>query len=300
MATSTKQDYYEILGVPRDADEKTLKAAYRRLARKYHPDVNPDDKSAEDKFKQISEAFAVLSDPAKRATYDRRGHAAFGPDFDPFAGFGFRTSGHGGIPDLSDLFEMFGLNVEGGRRRRAPRRGQDLQLEVRIPFVEAVKGTTLDFVIPRHGTGGRRVEERVKVRIPPGIEDGGRVRLSGKGDASPGGGRPGDAYLVIRVDPHPRFRREGRDVVCNVPVGLARAALGGTVKVPTLDGTATINLPAGTVSGRKLRLKGRGVPSRNGTAPGDLLAVIEIHPPKDLDKRSRELLEEFERLNPEP
>ncbi len=300
---ATKKDYYDILGVSRDADEKAIKAAYRRLARKYHPDVNKEAGS-EDRFKEVSEAFAVLSDPQKRAQYDRGGHAAFGPDFDPFAGFGFDFRGGGrggdfGFPHLSEIFEMFGMGGAGmGRGRSRVRRGSDLQLEVRIPFREAVLGTTLSLVIPRQA-GSERIEDRVKVRIPAGIQDRGRVRLAGRGDAPPGGA-PGDAFLIVRVEPDSRFRREGRDLLTDVPVSLARAALGGTVTVPTLDGSTTINLPAGTRSGQKLRLRGKGVPQPNSSPAGDLFAVVQIHPPKKLDKRSRELLEEFERLNPTP
>jgi molecular chaperone DnaJ len=315
-----KKDYYEILGVPKDADEKKIKAAYRRLAREHHPDVNPDDPAAEERFKEISEAFAVLSDSEKRARYDRGGHAAFGPDFNPFAGLGFDFRGGGAraggfdIPDLSQIFEMFGLGGVGRGPRRAAR-GGDLQVEVRVPFEDAVRGSVLDFKVPRHaacascggsgcptcgGSGLNRVEERLKVRIPAGINDGDRVRVAGKGDAGRGGGPAGDTYLVIRVTPHPAFRREGQDLLVDVPVSLSRAALGGTVSVPTLDGEATINLPAGTRSGQKLRLSGRGVPSRNSSPPGDLLAVIQIHPPKKLDARSKELLEELDRLHPNP
>jgi molecular chaperone DnaJ len=325
-----KKDYYDILGVPRDADEKAIKAAYRRLARKHHPDVNSGDPSAEERFKEISEAFAVLSDAEKRARYDRGGHAAFGPDFDPFAGFGFdfrggrATGGAGGfdIPDLSQIFEMFGLGGGPTGARPHVRRGGDLQLEVRIPFEDAIRGSVIDFNVPRHaacgtcsgsGGGGRaascttcggsglqRVEERLKVRIPTGVKDGDRVRVGGKGDAAPHGGPPGDAYLIIRVAPHPVLRREGRDLLVEVPVGIARASLGGQVEVPTLEGQATIELPPGTRSGQKLRLKGRGVPARGSQPAGDLFAVVQIHPPKDLDARSRELLEELDRLHPTP
>ncbi len=317
---AAKKDYYEILGVARNASDKEIKAAYRRLARKYHPDVNPGDKGAEERFKEVAEAFAVLSDPEKRATYDRGGHEAFGPGFDPFAGvrFDFRDLGLG---DLSDLFEVF-----SGSRRRRPRssRGGDIQGEIRIPFVDAVRGTTVSISLPRRaactacsgtGRGGGRgpgapcracagsgavsTEGRLHVRIPPGIEDGGRVRLPGRGDAGASGGEAGDAYLVVRVDPHPTFRREGRDLHCEIRVGIARAALGGTVEVPTLDGPAEITLPAGTPSGRKLRLRGRGVPGRGSAPAGDLYAVVQIAPPRKLDARSRQILEEFERRNPE-
>jgi DnaJ-class molecular chaperone len=286
-----KKDYYEILGVPRTADEKTIKAAYRRLARKYHPDVNKGDKQAEERFKEVAEAFAVLSDKDKRSRYDRGGHEAFGPGFDPFAGFDFGQF-EAGIGDLSSLFEMFGFGPGRGRGGRArTRRGSDVRLELRIPFVTAVKGDTVEMAIPRQAG-----HERLKVRIPPGIEDGGTMRLAGKGNA---GSPPGDAYLTVRVDSHPVFRREGRHLICEVPVGVARAVLGGQVEVETLDGKATITVPTGTRSGQKLRLRGRGVPSSSGKPAGDLYVVVQIRPPKDLDARSRELMEEFDRLNPD-
>ena len=290
---TTKKDYYEILGVPRDADDKAIKAAYRKLARKYHPDVNAGSVDAEERFKEVAEAFAVLSDPARRRTYDAGGHEAFGPDFDPFAGarIDFESFGLG---DLSDVFEMF----RSGRRRTraATTRGEDMQFEMRIPFVDAVLGTTVEISMPaRQGVRG---SERVKVRIPPGIEDGGRVRLAGKGGKGARGGPAGNAYLHVSVEPHPMFRRDGRDVVTDVPVGIAKASLGGALDVPTLDGSTKVTLPAGTRSGQKLRLRGKGVPAHGGRAAGDLYAVIQIVAPKHLDARSRELLEEFARLNP--
>lgn len=321
---TSKKDYYEILGVSRTASDKEIKAAYRRLARKHHPDVNPGDRSAEERFKEIAEAFAVLSDKDKRATYDRGGHDAFGPGFDPFGGQGFDLSQFG-FGNIEDLFELFGGGgARRGRRPTRPSRGQDLHLEMQIPFVDAVSGTTLDVAVPRRavcpacggegtrpagkgkssscpecdGTGRVRTTERMKVRIPAGIDDGGRVRLAGKGDAGQKGGPPGDAYLEIRVEPHPLFRREGSDLVVEVPVGVVRAILGGTVDVPTLDGRATISLPGGTRSGQKFRLKGRGVAGAGSRPAGDLFAVIQIVTPKAVDGRSRELLEEFERRNP--
>ena len=296
---TTKKDYYEILGIPRTASEKEIKAAYRKLARKYHPDVNPGDKASEDRFKEVGEAFAVLGDTEKRATYDRGGHEAFAPGFDPFESFrGGDAGGFGGAFTIEDLFDMFGGGGSGRRGRTRARRGQDLQFEASIPFVEAVRGSTLELNIPRN-SGHGVVEERVKVRIPPGIDDGGQVRIPGKGGAAHGGGPAGDAYLHIRVTPHPLFRREGRDIHCDVPVGSAKASLGGTVDVPTLDGRATITLPAGTRSGQKMRLKGRGVPAAGGRPAGDLIVVIQIAPPRHLDDRSRELLEELARINPD-
>jgi len=347
---ATKKDYYQILGVPRTAGETEIKAAYRKLARKFHPDVNPGDKQAEEKFKEVAEAFAVLSDPEKRSKYDRGGHEAFGPGFDPFAGFGF--------PDLSDLFNLFGGAARGGRTR--PRHGADLEMEIRIPFADAVHGTTIEVPLPRRGScpacggsgqrpgsravecsdcggSGRKVQrrrglqvsltcsrcrgagrlpgescarcggtgqvvsdERVKVRIPPGVEDGGRVRLPDRGEPGQAGGSPGDVFLIVRVEPHPLLRREGRDLYIDVPVGLAKAALGGNVVVPTLEGDATIHLPGATRSGQKVRLKGKGFPAAPGRPAGDLYAVVQIVPPKNLDPKSRELLEEFAKRNPEP
>jgi molecular chaperone DnaJ len=357
-----RKDYYEILGVSRDASEKDLKAAYRKLARKYHPDVNPGDKHAEERFKEIAEAFAVLSDPEKRAQYDRGGHDAFGPGFDPFGGAGFDIRDFG-LGDLSDLFEMFGAGAGGrrGGRRGTSRahRGEDIEFEIGVPFVDAARGTTLEIRLPRQtpcsecggagtrsgsqeiqcpdcmgagrqdqrrgpmqvsvtcprcggsgrlrgspcdpcgGSGRRGSEEKIKVRIPAGIEDGGRVRLAGKGNAGTLGGPAGDAYLRIRVEAHPTFRRDGRDLSCDVSIGIARAALGGTIEVPTLDGKASITVPPGTRSGQRFRLRGKGVGAGNGKPAGDLYAVISIVPPKKLDDRSQELLEEFDRLNPD-
>jgi len=288
---ASKKDYYEVLGVSRDADEKAIKGAYRRLARKYHPDVNPGDDSAEQKFKEVAEAFAVLSDEEQRAKYDHGGHEAFGAGFDPFGGadFDFRNIS---FDDLSSIFDLFGGGAGPGGRRAAVR-GRDLWLQVRIPFLQAVQGTTFELNIPRKG-----VQERVKVRIPTGVENDDKVRVPGKGHAGAGGGPPGDAYLIVTVEPHPLFRREGHDLYCEVPVSIVTAALGGTTDVPTLDGKTTVSVPAGTRSGQKLRLKGKGVPATGARAAGDLYAVIQIHPPKKLDDRSRELLEEFGRLNP--
>ena len=314
-----KKDYYEILGVPRTATEKELKAAYRKLARKHHPDVNPGDKSSEEKFKEVSEAFAVLSDHDKRAKYDRGGHDAFEPGFDPFQGttIDFQDLGLG---NLSDIFELFG---GGGRRRGASARaarGEDLELEMSLPFGDAIHGTTVEVAIPRavacmncggrgrlpsggpcrvcRGAGRVTVAEKVKTRIPSGIDDSERVRIPGKGNDGVGGGPPGDAFVKIRVEPHPMFRREGSDLVCEVPVGVVKATLGGDVDVPTLEGRATIKIPPGTRSGQRFRLKGRGVAGRAGLPAGHLYAVVQIVTPKDLDARSRELFEELARINP--
>lgn len=314
-----RKDYYEILGVSRSATEKDLKTAYRKLARKHHPDVNPGDKHAEEKFKEVSEAFAVLSDPDKRAKYDRGGHDAFEPGFDPFKGatIDFQDLGLG---NLSDIFELFGA---GARRRSPPRRavrGEDVQFELSLPFGEAIHGTTVSVAIPRaiacaqcggrgrlangapcracQGNGRVTISETVKTRIPAGIDDSERVRIPGKGNEGSEGGPPGDAFVHIRVESHPMFRREGGDLVCEVPVGIVKATLGGEIDVPTLDGRATIKLPAGTRGGQRFRLKGRGVGARAGQAAGHLYAVVQIVTPRDLDARSVQLLEEFASLNP--
>ncbi len=296
-----KRDYYEVLGVPKTADEKAIKAAYRRLARKYHPDVNKGDKAAEEKFKEVAEAFAVLSDKEKRASYDRGGHAAFGAGFDPFAGFDVSHFDFG-FGNLSEIFEMFTGARTGGRRYAGPARGGDLRFETRISFMDAINGATLELKVPRRvwaGGGFTSREDKVKARIPAGVSDGSTVRLAGKGDCGRSGGPPGDLFIVLHVEPHEIFRREGRDLICDLPIGLAAAALGGTVEVPTLGEPAKITIPPGTRSGQRFRLKGRGVAGSAGKPAGDLYAVVQIHPPKKLDRRSRELMEEFGRLNPE-
>jgi len=358
----TKKDYYEILGVERDADDKAIKSAYRRLARKHHPDVNKGDSSAEEKFKEVAEAFAVLSDAEKRAKYDRGGHEAFGAGFDPFTGFDFQDLNVGGFGNLSDLFGMFGgFGGFGGGQARAPRprKGENLKRRLRLPFADAVRGTTVELVLPRRvrcgvcngggtapGTGqtvcpecrgsGRTAqaaggirmqtacrrcagagslpgqpcgacagsgrierEERVKVRIPPGVIEGNHVRLAGKGDAGRSGGPDGDLFLELTIEPDPVFRRDGRNLRCDATIGLARAALGGTLRVPTLDGETGIQLPPGTKSGQNFRLRGEGVPAAGGKPAGDLLVVIQIEPPRKLDDRGRELMEEFGRLHPD-
>jgi molecular chaperone DnaJ len=295
-----RKDYYEILGVSKTATEKDLKSAYRKLARKHHPDVNPGDKRAEDKFKEVSEAFAVLSDPEKRAKYDRGGFEAFEPGFNPFQGskIDFEDLGLG---NLSDIFELFGGGGHRGRSTRRGSRGEDLQLEMSLPFADAIHGTTVEVAIPRavaRGGGRMTVTEKVKTRIPAGIDDSERVRIPGKGNEGVGGGPPGDAYINIRVEPHPMFRRDGGDLVCEVPVGVVKATLGGDLDVPTLEGRTTIKIPAGTRGGQRFRLKGRGVAARMGHPAGDLYAVVQIVTPKNLDARSRELFEELGRLIP--
>ncbi len=323
---ASKKDYYDVLGVARGASDKEIKTAYRSLARKHHPDLNRGDKGAEERFKQVAEAFAVLSDPEKRARYDRGGHGAFGAGFDPFAGvdatrFDF-GSGPGVLDDL--LAQLFGGAFAGARARTAAgRRGRDLRFETTISFADALRGATIEIRVPRQiacstcggrGTGPRggacracrgagrtRVEERVKVRIPAGVDDGSTVRVPARGDAGGAGAPAGELLLTLRVTPHETFRRRGRDLVCDVPIGIVRATLGGPVEVPTLDGRTTIQVPAGTQSGTTLRVRGRGASAGSrGEAAGDLYVVIQIRPPTRVDERSRALLEELGRLHPEP
>ena len=300
-----KKDYYSVLGVRHDASDKEIKQIYRRLARQYHPDVNPGDVSAEQKFKEISEAYTVLSNPDSRKKYDRFGHQAFASGFDPaFArGTGFDRgqqgnfrdffSGRGPFDSLNSLFEeLWG----GGRPHAQPGAvpGQDLEHTVELSFEEAVRGTTAQVqVIRRHGGA-----ERLQVKIPPGVDTGSKVRVAGKGEAGRPGGPSGDLYIVLRVRPHAYFTRQGHDILGEVPVTLSEALLGARIDVPTIDGKITMILPAGTQNGRRFRLRGKGVPALQGSMRGDHYITVQVVLPDKLDARSRALLEEFAARNP--
>jgi curved DNA-binding protein len=297
------QDYYEALEVPRTASAEDIRRAYRRLARKYHPDVNKEA-GAEDRFKQISEAYEVLRDDEKRARYDRLGADwKSGQDVSGANGFdeGFPTTDgfrdvrvdFGGA-DFSDFFE--GLFGQRGARRGArggtgragfdgfSMRGGDQEAVLELTLEEAASG------------GKRRISlgdgRDFEVDIPRGVRDGQRIRLTGQGTAGAGGGPPGDLFLRARIKPHPRFRVEGRDLYVDLPVAPWEAALGAEVPVPTLSGTARLKVPAGSSSGRRLRLRGQGLPSADGSA-GDLYAVLAVHVPKRLTKKERELFEQL-------
>lgn len=287
------RDYYEVLGVPRGASDEEIRSAYRKLAREYHPDVN-NDPGAEDRFKEVSEAYEVLRDPQKREKYDRLGsNWKAGEDVSGASGFG-GTSGFGsgdgqGFGDgagFSDFFESF-FGGRGGASRGFEGfsvRGGDQEATIEVTLEEAARGGKKKISL----ADGRDFE----VRIPPGVRDGQKIRLAGQGGEGASGGPPGDLYLRVRIKRHPRFRREDDDLVVEVPVAPWEAALGATVPVPTLDGSAKVKVPAGSSSGRRLRLRGEGMPGPGGSK-GDLYASVRIVVPKTLEKRERELFEEL-------
>jgi DnaJ-class molecular chaperone len=301
-----KQDYYSVLGVRREASAKDIKQAYRKLARKYHPDVNPGDPMAEQKFKEISEAYAVLGQPENRKKYDQFGSQAFTGGFDSAFGKG---GGFGGFHtgNLRDFFnsrggfaESFGTIIDdffGGTQQRAqttPHRGQDIEQTVEISFADAIRGTTIQVQVPRpHGRG-----ERLQVKIPPGVDTGSKVRLAGKGHVGTHGGPAGDLYIVTHIQPHAYFTRQGHDIMCEVPVTLAELTLGGKIEVPTIDGKTTMTLPAGTQNGRQFRLRGKGVPHLKGGGQGDQYVKVQVVLPTTLDDYSRQLIAALDQRNP--
>lgn len=292
------KDYYAVLGVPKDATADAIKKAYRKLALKFHPDKNPGDKKAEEKFKEITEAYAVLSDPEKRKQYDSFGESGFHQRFsqeDIYRNF-----------DVGDIFREFGFGTDdifahifggtagrgrasfyGGGRPRAALKGQDYAMRLSIPLRLAVTG------------GERRVDlrhdgriEHLQVRIPAGIEAGQKLRVAGKGGESPSGGPPGDLFLEIEVEHDPLFSREGDNLYVKVQVPFSGACLGTSVDVPTLEGSKRVKVPAGMAGGGKIRLKGFGVPNRSGSR-GDLYAVVEVTVPARLTPRQKDLLEKL-------
>ncbi len=344
-----KRDYYEVLGVSRAADEETLKKAYRKLALKYHPDKNPDGgREAEERFKELNEAYQILCDPQRRTQYDRFGHAAF----EQGGGMGF-DFGAGFDDIIGDLFGDFFGTGRGRSGRSRARRGADLQYQLTISFVEASRGCEKTLSIPRltrcetcggrgakpgtapqtcpqcngsgqmrfqqgffsiaktcgkcggqgqiitspcpscEGGGARRMTYTVNVKIPAGVDQGSRLKLRGEGEAGESGGPSGDLYVLLDVEEHPIFSRDGNDLVCEVPVSIAQAALGTELEVPTLDGRAKVKVPAGTQSGHLFRLRGRGVPDVGGYGTGDQLVRVVVETPRKLTARQRELLEEF-------
>ncbi|MEQ8558578.1 MAG: molecular chaperone DnaJ [Henriciella sp.] len=352
----SKRDYYEILGVAQDADAKALKSAYRKLALKYHPDQNPGDEEAEAKFKEVGEAYAVLSDPEKKAAYDRFGHAAFengggGAGGNPF-----------GNMDPGDIFENIFSQVfggaggfAGGRRRNGPARGNDLRYDLEISLEEAFTGKDTEISLPAavecgacdgtgaepgtspetcptcsgagrvratqgfftmertcarcsgrgkvitnpcktcHGAGQVREDRTLQVKIPAGVESGMRIRLSGEGEPGQRGGPKGDLYIFVDVAEHDIFERDGPNLYCPAPVPMVTAALGGEIEIPTIDGgRARVTVPEGAQTGRKLRLRGKGMPSLRGSnQSGDLYVEMIVETPRNLSHRQKELLREF-------
>ncbi|MDQ3809168.1 MAG: J domain-containing protein [Chloroflexota bacterium] len=308
MAATTKRDYYAVLGVSRGASEKDIKTAYRKLARKHHPDVNPGDKRAEEQFKEIGEAYAVLSDPEKRKKYDRWGHnwdkidqaGGVSPGAAGGGTYTWTTEGagspFGGFGDAADLFEqLFGPSASGRRRvRTTARKGADLEQAVELTLEEAFTGTQRTFTIRDTQTGETRT---VEVRIPAGATDGLRVRVAGKGEPGLGGGPPGDLYLIVSIKPHPLFERDGDDLRVKVPTPLYTAILGGEVRVPTPRGTnLALKVPPETANGQRIRLAGQGMPHLNGSGRGDLYAEITVQVPKGLSPQERQLFTELARL----
>ncbi len=346
----TKRDYYEILGVGRDATDDDIKRAFRRLAKQYHPDANPGDSTASDKFKEIGEAYAVLSDPEKRQVYDRYGHNA------PQGGFGDFT-GFGGFSDIFEEFFGFGTRSAA---RRGPQPGAHLKYNLSISFEEAVFGVEKELEIPRletcphcrgsgaepgttpvrcpqcHGSGEvRRVQQsifgsfvnvvtcprcegegeivstpcsncrgqkrvqitrKINVAIPPGVDDGTQIRLTGEGEAGMRGGPSGNLYVVVGVRKHPLFRREGNNLLLDLPIDMVQAALGDEVTVPTLDGSeAKLTIPPGTPYGKTFRIKEQGVPQLRRNGRGDLLVTVQVTIPQNLNEKQKSLLRELAR-----
>ncbi|HEX6136769.1 MAG TPA: DnaJ C-terminal domain-containing protein [Casimicrobiaceae bacterium] len=297
------KDYYATLGVERSASADQIKAAYRKLARKYHPDVSKE-KDAEEKFKEVAEAYETLKDAEKRAAYDQLGRHAPGDEFRPPPGweqsFGETQFSFDDL-DLADLFAGIAGRGRGGRRApNAPRPGQDFEAAVRLSFDQAYEGTEieLDLTVPEPDGNGllRRVPHRIRVRVPKGVTDGQKLRVPGKGGKGSNGGRDGDLYLDIEVQAHPLYRVEGLDLYMDVPLAPWEAVLGGSIEVPTPGGRVTLKIPAGTRAGQKLRLAGRGLARADGKS-GHLYAVVQIAVPTVVDARQKALFEELSRAS---
>lgn len=348
-----KRDYYEVLGVSRSANESEIKASYRKLAMKYHPDKNPGDKEAEENFKEASEAYEVLRDPQKRSIYDQYGHQGL-------EGSGF--TGHSGFEDIfsnfGDIFEDF-FGFGGGRRtssRSRVQKGADLRTDIKLSFMQAAFGveSTLDvekselcqkckgsccepgtqpetcrhcngtgqisrsqgFFTVRttcphcrgngqsianpctgcRGAGKVRVTKKVSVKIPAGVDNGSRLRLTGEGEAGTYGGPSGDLYVFIHVEPHEFFQRNNTDVICQIPISFVQAALGDKLVVPTLNGEKELEIPKGSQPGDILRFKGEGIPSLRDGSRGDQIIQLDIRTPANLNKKQEELLREFAKI----
>jgi molecular chaperone DnaJ len=350
-----EKDYYAVLGVPKNASPAEIKKAYRKLAQKHHPDANSGDKRSEERFKDVSTAYDVLGNAERRAEYDRvREMAAGGVRFGPGGGGGGRVRFEDlgfDVGGFGDLFDLFG--GAGRRTRSGPRRGADLEAEVRVTFEDAWAGTTVPLrvsgatpcaacggsgarpgTLPRKcpecsgsgvvaveqgpfsmaqtctrcagrgqiiedpcatcgGKGAVVAERELRVKVPAGVEDGARIRLAGRGEAAPSGGNPGDLYVVVRVAPHRFFGRRGSDLLLTLPITYPEAALGAQVQVPTMNGTVTLKVPAGTTSGRTFRVRGKGAPKRRG-GKGDLMVTVQVEVPTRLSREEKQLLKQLQ------
>lgn len=383
VKVSEQRDLYEVLGISRDASDADIKKAYRKLARKYHPDLNRDNpKAAEEKMKEVNVAYDILKDPKKRAQYDRFGfdaaNAGGAGGAGGFSGFGgqggfggFGGFGGGGAEGFGDIFDMFfggGAGRSSHSHGPVAERGADIRYDLELTFEEAAFGKEVELSIPRmeecptchgsgaaagsspetcpdchgrgtrrtvhstpfgqmmnettcsrchgtgkivknpchdcHGTGKKRANHTVKVTIPKGVDNGTRLRVSGHGEAGTNGGGYGDLYVYIFIKQHKFFKRQGNDVIVEVPVSFVEAALGGTVQVPTLDGPVDMKVPAGTQSGKIMRLRNRGIPFLRGSGRGDEHVVVKVLTPQNLSSKQKELLREFgelsgDKVNPE-
>lgn len=359
----SNKDYYATLGVSKGATEEEIKKAYKQQVKKYHPDLNPDSKTAEEKMKEVNEAYEVLSNPEKKARYDQFGADGVNGNY---AGGGYGGQGFGGA-DFGDIFDMFfggGGSRGGARQQNMARQGDDMRLDVTVSFEEAAKGTTREVPLTRseacpdcHGTGAKagtgrttcsqcggrgqvatvqstplgqfqtvktcpkcggkgtvvetpcpkcsgsgrvRKQRKIKINIPAGVDNDSRLRMSGEGEGGYNGGPAGDLYIFVTVEPHRYFRRNGDDILCDLPITMVQAALGDEVEVETLDGKVKLTIPEGTQTGTSFRLRGRGFPKLRGYGKGDQNVRVTVQTPKNLSAEQKELLRQFAGMAPAP